>query len=290
MFSDFDYSILDDPEFKEDSVREELIVPLIKELGYSASGENKVIRSRQLKHPFISIGAERRKISIIPDYLFLSKDKAVWILDAKSPSEEILKSKHCEQAYSYAIHPEVRAKYYALCNGKEFLLFYISQFEPLMHFEMEKINDNLHNLRKILHPDILARREVVEYKPDCGLYFLKSGKKPGFLYILYMVHTNTISQVSTDKYTTSTVVTYGEQEFLVSFDFDSTALSHLLEILPVKQAEEVRFALSNQPFQIHKEKEEFLFGIVSELGNKIYENNEEQYVPFIVKEFIPYAK
>jgi len=57
MFSDFDYSILDDPEFKEDSVREELIVPLIKELGYSASGENKVIRSRQLKHPFISIGS-----------------------------------------------------------------------------------------------------------------------------------------------------------------------------------------------------------------------------------------
>lgn len=290
MYSDFDFSLFDDPEFGEDSVREEILVPLIRELGYSASGENRVIRSRRLDHPFVSIGSERRKITIIPDYLFLTGAKVLLVLDAKSPSEKITKTKHCEQAYSYAIHPEVRAKYYALCNGKEFILFYISKFQPILHFKIERIDEYISILKKIVHPDILAHHEVVDYKPDCGMYFLKMGKKPGFLYILYMVHTNTIAQVSKDKYTTSTVVTFGDQEFLATFDFDSTHLEILLRLLPNQQAEKVKNALSCQPFQIHTEKEEFLFGVVSELGNKIQENNEEQYVPFVVNEIIPYSK
>lgn len=290
MYSDFDFALFDDPEFGEDSVREEILVPLIHELGYSASGENRIVRSRRLDHPFVSIGSERRKISIIPDYLFLIGEKVLLVLDAKSPSENITKTKHCEQAYSYAIHPEVRAKYYALCNGKEFILFYISQFQPILHFKIDRINEQISILKKILNPDILAHHEVVEYKPDCGMYFLKMGKKPGLLYILYMVHTNTIAQVSRDKYTTSTVVTFGSQEFLATFDFDEKQLEALLGLLPTQHAEKIKNALSRQPFQIHTENEEFLFGVVSELGNEIQENNEEQYVPFIVKEIIPYSK
>lgn len=111
MFEDFDFSLLDSPEFKEDSVREELILP--------------IIRSKTLEHPYVSIGSQPRKISIIPDYVFLSDDKPYWVLDAKSPSEKIRKSEHVEQAYSYAIHPEIRADLYALCNGKEFILYSI---------------------------------------------------------------------------------------------------------------------------------------------------------------------
>ena len=184
----------------------------------------------------------------------------------------------------------MRAKYYALCNGKEFILFYISKFQPILHFKINRINEHISLLKKIVHPDILAHHEVVEYKPDCGMYFLKMGKRSGFLYILYMVHTNTIAQVSRDKYTTSTVVTFGDQEFLATFDFDGMHLETLLGLLPNQQAGKVKDALNRQPFQIHTENEDFLFGVVSELGNKIQENNEEQYVPFFVKEFVPYSK
>lgn len=35
FFSQFDFHALDDPDFREDSVREALIVPLLKELGFS---------------------------------------------------------------------------------------------------------------------------------------------------------------------------------------------------------------------------------------------------------------
>jgi hypothetical protein len=41
MFTDFDFEILDDPDFKEDAVREELILPLIKRLGYSVTGDDR---------------------------------------------------------------------------------------------------------------------------------------------------------------------------------------------------------------------------------------------------------
>ena len=71
MLEEFDFDLLENPEFREDSVREEIIVPIIKELGYSASGKNRIVRSRRLKHPFVSIGSGRINVSIIPDYLLM---------------------------------------------------------------------------------------------------------------------------------------------------------------------------------------------------------------------------
>lgn len=43
LSDNFDFSLLDDPEYGEDSVREDIISPIIKALGYSASGNNKMI-------------------------------------------------------------------------------------------------------------------------------------------------------------------------------------------------------------------------------------------------------
>lgn len=61
-FPDFDFSLLDSPDFKEDAVREELIKPLLDALGYSASNKkSRIIRSKTLKHPFVKIGSKREK-------------------------------------------------------------------------------------------------------------------------------------------------------------------------------------------------------------------------------------
>ncbi|HCG9257656.1 TPA: type I restriction enzyme HsdR N-terminal domain-containing protein [Vibrio parahaemolyticus] len=97
MFSDFDFDVLNDPEFQEDAVREELILPIIRNLGYKISGDNRVVRSRSLTNPLVAIGSKQRKVSIIPDYLFLADDKPFWVLDAKAPSEQLTRSKHVEQ-------------------------------------------------------------------------------------------------------------------------------------------------------------------------------------------------
>jgi hypothetical protein len=136
MLSHFDFKALDDPEFKEDAVREEILVPIIKGLGYQVTGDNRVVRSKTLRHPYVSIGSSLQKISIIPDYVFLSEGKPHWVLDAKAPNENILKSRHAEQAYSYAIHPEIRSEYFALCNGRTFILWSMRKLEPVIKFDV----------------------------------------------------------------------------------------------------------------------------------------------------------
>ena len=116
LFKYFDFNLLNSQEFKEDSVREELITPLLHALGYKAHGEFQIVRSKPLLHPFVMIGTRKHKINIIPDYLFRIKSKFAWVLDAKKPNQNIVSGINVEQVYSYAIHPEIRAKYFSLCN------------------------------------------------------------------------------------------------------------------------------------------------------------------------------
>ena len=84
MLSDFDFSALDDPTFKEDAVREEIIAPILRRAGYRPTGPLRVQRSQPLKHPFVMIGSKKHPVSIVPDYTLFHEDRALMILDAKS--------------------------------------------------------------------------------------------------------------------------------------------------------------------------------------------------------------
>ena len=161
LFQDFDFSILDSRDFKEDSVREELIQLLLKALGYTVSGKNKIIRSKSLTHPYVQIGSTQRQIYIFPDYLLQVSGDFAWILDAKAPNENITSGKNVEQAYSYAIHPEIRVKLYALSNGREFALFHIDQIKPpILHFQLSEIQYHWDKLTRFLSPSTLAKTEL----------------------------------------------------------------------------------------------------------------------------------
>jgi len=84
----FDAAQIKASSFKEDSVREEIIAPILKHLGYSAFTENKIIRSQCLAHPYIQFGTKLEHISIIPDYVLQVGEKNTFVLDAKAPSEK----------------------------------------------------------------------------------------------------------------------------------------------------------------------------------------------------------
>jgi len=62
IFSNFVFSSLDSSDFKENSVREDLIMPMLKELGYSSQSENKIIRSKSVKHKFVQTGSGKHKL------------------------------------------------------------------------------------------------------------------------------------------------------------------------------------------------------------------------------------
>lgn len=289
MFDDFDFDLLNSNEFKEDSVREELILPIIKALGYKASGDNRVIRSKTLLHPFVSIGSQARKISIIPDYVFLSSDRPYWILDAKAPNEKINKSMHVEQAYSYAIHPEIRAEMYALCNGNEFVLYSIREVDPILRFSLRDIEKHWEKLFRILNPDIKCNPDVLNYAPDFGIHMRKMGLVKGGLFTAPAINTKFISRLSERSYTCASSIP-GDVDMAISLDFNKKTFKQLLKILPSEQANKIRQALSQQPFYINfsEDDPDVKFGMASNASNEVIHNAEESYIPFIVKEVFPY--
>lgn len=289
MFSEFDFEILNDPDFKEDSVREELVLPIIKNLGYSVSGDSRIIRSKALIHPYVAIGSQQRKVSIIPDYVFLSKNKPYWILDAKSPSESISKSKHVEQAYSYAIHPEVRAELFSLCNGKEFVLYSIRHFDPILKFNLENINEYWEKLHRILNPEIKAHPEVVNYNPDYGLHLHRLGVEKGFMFMGMAVNSNFIAKVQDGLYTMVTLFP-GDVDYAISLDFSESKLIQFLSMLPESLSKVVITGLKRQPYSVFLEEDEFRFGVVALLNGEIMSNAEESYISFEVQEFMTYKE
>ncbi len=149
---DFDFSLLDSQGFKEDSVREEIIMPILGALGYSSSGPNKIIRSKTLLHPFITIGSKRRPIHLVPDYLLSVGGNFTVVLDAKAPNEEIKFGDNVEQVYSYAVHPEIRVPYFVLCNGREFAIYDVQSQTPVLCFSAHALNEHWEYLRQYLAP------------------------------------------------------------------------------------------------------------------------------------------
>ena len=122
LFDTFDFKLLDNPDFREDSVREVLIVPLLKALGFSQTPRYRIIRSKRLQHPSVYIGAVKEH-NDLPNLLPGTGTGVVWLLDAKKPSISI-RAKNVQQAYSYAIHREIRVPLYGLCNGRKLVVYH----------------------------------------------------------------------------------------------------------------------------------------------------------------------
>lgn len=287
LFSTFDFSVLDSPEFKEDSVREELIAPLIRELGYPASGDTRVIRSKNLTHPFVHIGTKPHKVSIIPDYTFIVAEQPRWILDAKAPGESLTKGKNPEQAYSYAIHPEIRVEFYALCNGREFVLFHVSHDEPIIQFPLTELQEAWPYLIKALSPIAFTSPFKLHMKPDFGLHLKKMGLgHEDVVTHFLMEHIQSIARVNDNLYTIISYMAFGDDEYATSFDFDQDRYEQFLALLPEAERTSIRQALSEQPYIAHfSEDNNLMFNITAQIGDKVFSNENEEYLPFIVDSF-----
>ncbi len=287
LFSSFDFTVLDSPEFKEDAVREELIAPLIRELGYPASGDTRVIRSKNLTHPFVHIGTKPHKVSIIPDYTFIVAEQPRWILDAKAPGESLTEGKNPEQAYSYAIHPEIRVEYYALCNGREFVLFHVSHYEPIIQFPLTALQDAWPYLMKALCPTAFTSPFKLHMKPDFGLHLKKLGLgREDFVTHFLMEHIQSIGRVNDNLFTIISYMAFDDEEFATSFDFDKDRYEQFLALLPETERSAIRQALSEQPYRAHfSEDNALVVSITAHIGNEIFCNENEEYLPFIVDSF-----
>jgi hypothetical protein len=280
MFSNFDRSLLDDPQFKEDSVREVIIVPILTRLGYHPTGDACVVRSRALDHPFIYVGTRKQPLTMVPDYTLLYQDKPVLILDAKRPTESILSIASVQQAYSYAVHPEIKCQHFALCNGKDLTVFDVDHNKPLLSIPFEEFESKWTEIEKFLAPRFLLKPALRRFAPDLGLAFTRVGLAPNAKITMIGVRLNLFARVNDGLLSASSNCLFGDRPHMGSFDFAPKLLTPILSGLPAPLSEAFRGALSRYPFQA--------FGdllIEADLDMKLGEPikvEDETFVPFVI--------
>ena len=285
FFNNFEFSLLNSPGFKEDSVREDLIMPLLTALGYSSSGPHTIERSKNLIHPFVYIGTKPHKIYIFPDYTLAIDSKASWILDAKAPSEDIRRGKHREQAYCYAMHKDIRVPLYSLCNGHHFLLFHVSREEPILDISLESIPEDLFPLTRHLTPKAILMPHAVDYWPDLGLHCFILGYTPQDILVMPGGFVELIARLDDESFSVTSGADIGGRDVLGSFDFTRDLYDKFLSLVPPALAEDIRVALKQQPYHFSFPERRVRITIRATLGTALFPIKEEQYIPFQVIDF-----
>ena len=100
--------------WNESDVRENFIARLLDLLGYVRNSDYDINREDHhlLLSPYRRVG--RKSIRI--DYRLVVRKQSFWIIEAKPPTPDI-SVEDVHQAFLYAEHPEVRARYFVVCNG-----------------------------------------------------------------------------------------------------------------------------------------------------------------------------
>lgn len=163
---DIDFTLLEN--CKEDFVREEVIMPLLSYFGFSSTkGRLQIERSKTLKSDSVigSIKAIKASEIIVPDYVLYVDSKVQVVLDAKAPKVAINAQSRAErQVFYYAINKEVKSPFYAVCNGKSFVLYETSGQEVLLEIDLEsslKDSNNLALLKQYLTTPLESLRQVL---------------------------------------------------------------------------------------------------------------------------------
>ncbi len=280
MFDHFDTSLFDDPEFKEDSVREEIVVPIIKRLGYELSGPQRIVRSKSLLHPFVMIGSKKHPIHIVPDYLLYSDGRPGLVLDAKKPDANLIKSKHVEQAYSYAIHPEVRVRFYALCNGRSLVAYDIYGLAPVFDIAFEKIDRDWNVISSVMCPDNTSFAGPHHLAPDLGICVMKLGFETGDTWLFPVTSILHFGRMAESEYTMTANVTVGDVDHMVSFDAPARVFERILECTDEPNREFLKSVLV--PGQHTFAKRPIFLSLETTLG-KPTRGQHDTFVPFVIE-------
>lgn len=282
MFPGINSASFDSPDFKEDSVRELIIAPMIAKLGYLPAGSTRVIRSKTLRHPFIRVGTKNHPVKTIPDYTFVIEEKSSFVLDAKGPNQDVLDPEHIQQVYSYAIHPEIRCEEFGLCNGKKLVIFGVGQEEPLLYLDFDKYQSEWHQIERFLAPRYLSEPSIRRFAPDFGSALKRMGIQNTTELVMLETRLNLFGKVSDELITASANTDFGSGPYCVSFDFHPSLLPKILSGLPEALAEQFSEALSRAPFQAAA-------GLVIELDltaflGKETQGQSETFIPLMIKE------
>jgi predicted type IV restriction endonuclease len=158
----------------EADIREEVIAPLLRRLGYESGTDHDVIREQLLRYPRQFLGRKDSKrdpeLRGKADYILEIRKHLRWVIEAKPPNA-LIESDDIQQAWTYANHPEVRAVYFGICNGRSLLVFRTVEgpnADALLGMEYKDFESNYLLLENLLAPKALLR-DFPETRVDIGL-------------------------------------------------------------------------------------------------------------------------
>jgi predicted type IV restriction endonuclease len=152
------------PSLSEAAVREEIIAPILKKLGYRSNSANDIRYELNLRYPRDFLG--HKKTATDPpirgkaDYVCNAGGRVAWTVEAK-PSGPDFTIDDVEQAFTYARHPEVRATYFCLCNGREWRVYATdgsAEAPPLRTIDPRDPKTATRDLESLLGPTALQSR------------------------------------------------------------------------------------------------------------------------------------
>ncbi len=139
---------LDVSTFKEADVREEIINPVLKIIGYQKGKEYSVDREKHIRF----VGRKDKYI----DYNVTIWEQNFWLIEAKRPDQKQKSFGYQEarQAMEYAAHPEIRAALVVLCDGVKLEIFDRDENveTPILSIRIKEIIKNYDALAKLLDP------------------------------------------------------------------------------------------------------------------------------------------
>lgn len=156
-FPDYDFT-----QLNETDIREEIVAPLLRYLGYRSGTKNGVVREQHLSYPKSSLGRKKAKDPILrgkADYICTAHGQINWVIEAKSPEADLDQDSQ-EQAWTYANHPEVRAVYFCLTTGKDFQVFQSDRkpdSDPIFKCRYDEMESKIQHIINLLSPDSILR-------------------------------------------------------------------------------------------------------------------------------------
>lgn len=139
--------MLDASAFTEMDVREDIIAPVVRALGYKKQTDFSISREKHLK----LMGDE-----LYADYSLTLWEEHFWIIEAKKVKRKAKRfiAAEVKQAIIYATHPEIDAPLFVLCDGRIFHVFdrETSVTEPILKVEVKHLVRDFDKLRALLSP------------------------------------------------------------------------------------------------------------------------------------------
>jgi hypothetical protein len=149
-----------------------------------------------------------------------------------------------EQAFAYAIHPEIRTFFYGLCNGRELCVYKWTRVEPVLAIPVTDLDARWEELVGLLGPQALTKSHLSDFLPDFGLSYLKLGGDRNAVFDFAGTEVNLVARVDENTFTLTSVIGGEDDAYLGSFNFPRSLYEEFLSCVPAGAHDKVRTALS----------------------------------------------